>query len=144
VAAVGNDLHDGSCLCGAVRFQARNIDDIWYCHCRQCRHLSGHYVAAAAVGVKDLVTYGTLQWARFSPIAEYAFCPVCGSPLFWQQTGSHVVSIFAGALIGADLLDVKGHIFVREKGSYYSITDGLPEFEGRPDEPLRIGMVSHD
>jgi len=33
--------------------------------------------------------------------------------------------------------EVKGHIFVSEKGAYYEIMDGLPQFETIPEGQLR-------
>ncbi len=132
VVAVEPNLHTGGCLCRAVRYETRGLADIWFCHCRQCRHLSGHYVAAAAVRREDLKIDGPLKWASFSATAEYAFCPSCGSPIFWRQFNAPTVSVFAGSLDDADGLAVKGHMFVKEKGDYYDIADDLPQFEGRP------------
>lgn len=124
--------HKGGCLCAAVRYEAHSLADIWFCHCRQCRHLSGHYVAAAAVRCEDLKIDGPLKWAPFTPTAEYAFCPVCGAPIFWRQQSAPIISIFAGSLVETEDLEVKGHMFVKEKGAYYEIADGLPQFEERP------------
>lgn len=124
--------HKGGCLCGAVRFEAHGLADIWFCHCRQCRYLSGHYVAAAAVRRENLKTDGPLNWAPFTPTAEYAFCTVCGAPIFWRQHGAPTISVFAGSLAETDGLEVKGHMFVKEKGAYYDIVDGLPQFDERP------------
>jgi hypothetical protein len=40
------DAHTGRCLCEAVTYRAEGLADIWYCHCTQCRALSGRYLAA--------------------------------------------------------------------------------------------------
>nr|WP_255768924.1 GFA family protein [Maritalea mediterranea] len=125
-------MHKGECLCGAVQFEARGLADIWFCHCRQCRYLSGHYVAAAAVARDKVKIEGPLKWAPFTPTAEYAFCISCGTPLFWRQTTGHTLSVFAGSLAHTKGIEVKGHIFVAEKGDYYQITDDLPQFPGQP------------
>jgi len=42
--------HNGSCLCGSVRFTASGpLRGVIYCHCSQCRKQSGHYYAATSV-----------------------------------------------------------------------------------------------
>ncbi|AVX02588.1 GFA family protein [Maritalea myrionectae] len=132
VAAGAPERHKGGCLCGAVQFEALGLADIWFCHCRQCRYLSGHFVAAAAVMRENVKMEGPLKWTPFTATAEYAFCLACGTPLFWRQTNGRTLSIFAGSLTHTDGLAVKGHMFVGEKGDYYQITDGLPQFERHP------------
>lgn len=143
MVAAGPERHEGACLCGAVRFETRGLADIWYCHCRQCRYLSGHHVAAAAVMKENLNMQGSLRWAAFSKTAEYAFCSGCGTSLFWRGINAKLISVFAGALLNTDGLNVKGHIFVCEKGAYYEIADNLPQFEYRPEGELREQMMSH-
>jgi hypothetical protein len=38
------------------------------------------------------------------------------------------MSIHAGTLNGETGLTTRGHIFVADKGDYYEIADGLPQF----------------
>jgi hypothetical protein len=126
------NLHNGSCLCGAVRFAASApLRGVVYCHCTQCRKQSGHYYAATNVADGDLTIEGheKITWYEASPYARRGFCSVCGSALFWKHNTSEEISVMAGAFEQPSGLKAEAHIFVADKGDYYDITDGLPQFE---------------
>lgn len=125
-------LHKGSCLCGGVRFTASGpLRGVIYCHCSQCRKQSGHYYAATNVADDRLTVEGQekISWYRASPHAKRGFCSVCGSALFWKHDTSDKISVMAGAFEQPSGLKAEAHIFVADKGDYYDITDGLPQFE---------------
>ena len=50
-----------------------------------------------------------------------------GSALFWKRSDLDETSILAGAFDKPTGLSAVGHIFVADKGDYYSIDDGLPQ-----------------
>lgn len=119
----------GSCLCGAVRYRVdAPLRPVVACHCSQCRKTSGHHVAATSAPVEAVQITGDLQWFRSSDRAERGFCPICGSNLFWRNPGH--ISIFAGTLDEHPPLTMAGHIYCKDKGSYYQITDDLPQAQG--------------
>ncbi len=123
----------GSCLCGAVTFSTdARLRDVAACHCRECRKQSGHFVAATAVEKSDLALSGQdrLTWFTSSPGYRRGFCGACGSLLFWENTASDLISVMAGSLDGVTGLTTSEHIYVAEKGDYYQIADGLPQFGG--------------
>lgn len=121
----------GGCLCGAVRYRvAGALRPVIGCHCVQCRRTSGHHAAATAAPSDAVAITGRVQWYASSAQARRGFCPVCGSNLFWDGPGTHL-SIFAGTLDGDPGVRLAGHIFCADKGAYYTITDGLPQIEGR-------------
>jgi len=97
------------------------------CHCVECRRATGHHVAATAAPRDSVTIAGEVRWFVSSPGVRRGFCPVCGSNLFWDRTGSERIAIFAGSLDPPTDLRLVGHIFVAEKGDYYEITDGLPQ-----------------
>ena len=130
-------VHHGKCLCGDVRFTAYNLSDIWYCHCKQCQHLTGYYIAAAGCKREDLIIEGEVNWLAISELSRSGHCYSCGSYLFWDDASRDSMSITAGNIQGADEIEVKGHIFVEEKGAYYQITDGLPQYVGFPPQGTR-------
>lgn len=129
----------GRCLCGSVGFSGRfhPTDALTACHCGQCRIWSGHYWASiSAVGLV-VEREGDLKWYRSSETAMRGFCGTCGSSLFWREdhepegriaVSAAVVEVAAGALDRAAPLKLARHIFVADKGDYYDITDGLPQF----------------
>ncbi len=123
---MGHDV-TGHCLCGAVRFHGRQTTDaLRACHCGQCRRWSGHVWAAA--GVADLQVEGPVRWFASSEAAERGFCTECGSALFWKTRDGSEVDVAAGALDQPKGLQLQGHIFVADKGDYYDIADGLPQW----------------
>jgi len=131
------EQHTGKCLCGAVSYCAEGLADIWYCHCRQCRALSGHYLAACRTETGKLEISGEVVWAHHSGTSEHARCVVCGSLLFWATKGSGHVSVLPGSLDSAEGITERGHIFLAEKGDYYEIADGLPQFDRFPQHGLK-------
>jgi hypothetical protein len=123
-------MRSGGCLCGAVRYEVRGaLRPIIMCHCTQCRRMTGHVMAATAARHADfrVVTDGGLKWFAASQEAQRGFCAHCGSTLFWQGVGRDYLSIAAGTLDDSSGLEVAGHIFVADKGSYYEIADGTPQ-----------------
>ncbi len=133
-------LATGKCLCGAVRYVVRGpLRDAIACHCSQCRRMSGHHVAATATGLGDLEITGkdALTWYRASSSAARGFCSTCGSTLFWQSDTAEYTAIFAGSLDAGSGVRLTAHIFVEDKGEYYEIADGLPQFEGH-DHGIRF------
>lgn len=124
--------HSGGCLCGAVRYEARGaLREVVYCHCSQCRRQSGLYYAATNVADVDLDICGAdnLTWYAASDDARRGFCRTCGSVLFWRHNVRDYMSILAGSFDQPSGLTPGYHIFVADKGDYYSIDDGLPQFE---------------
>ncbi|MEP3891456.1 MAG: GFA family protein [Hellea sp.] len=137
VAAVGNKAYTGSCLCGAVSYRAVGLSDIWYCHCKQCQKLTGRYIAAAGVKREDFDVTGEVNWLPISEKSNSGHCKSCGSYMFWDAHSFDTVSILAGSIDDTQGLAVKGHIYVSEKGDYYEITDGLPQYDTYPPDGTR-------
>ena len=120
-------IHQGSCLCGAVRYQVDGpLREVVGCHCSQCRKQTGHFMAATAASHAHfrLLEDRGLEWYEASPTAKRGFCRICGSTLFWQGNGRNYIAIAAGSVDGPTGLKVAGHIFCADKGDYYEIVDG--------------------
>ena len=128
---VQNDVKTGHCLCGAVRFKTRGaLRDVVACHCSQCRRQTGLYYAATNVANADLEVTGedNVRWYRASEHGERGFCQTCGSALFWRFAGEGHTSVLAGAFDEPTGLKLSHHIFCADKGDFYEITDGLPQY----------------
>ncbi|WP_339761469.1 GFA family protein [uncultured Sulfitobacter sp.] len=120
----------GSCLCGAITFQAdAPARDPAACHCTQCRKQSGHYWAAVQVLDDGLKISGSPKWYTSSPGVRRGFCQTCGSFLFWKSDADPDTGVSLGAVDGPTRLHLTRHIFVADKGDYYDIIDGVPQEE---------------
>ncbi len=120
----------GGCLCGAVRFEATGARaTVNFCHCSQCRRVSGHHWAATRANLADfrLTQDEGLTWFRSSDWAKRGFCRHCGASLFYQLNDAGHIGIAAGSLDTPTGLTGGKHIFVADKGDYYDIADGLPQ-----------------
>jgi len=110
-----DDIHEGGCLCGALRFEARG-KPLWiaHCHCRSCRRNTGS-AFATFVGYKReqfRVIKGALQNYTSSPGVARSFCGTCGTPLTYAAA----------------------HVHVGERLPWLHLDDGLPRFLTTGDE----------
>ena len=125
----------GSCLCGAVRFEvAGDLPGPDACHCSQCRKSSGHYFASTDVPRSAVAIRGeeNVGWYRSSQKARRGFCSTCGSTLFWDPVGRDSIGIAMGAFDTPTHTRLAVHVYTAEKGDYYDIADGVPQFEQVP------------
>lgn len=125
-------MKTGSCLCGDVTYQLEGeLRPSVACHCTQCRKTSGHYWSATQVPTENFTVTNDkgLKWFRSSETARRGFCTGCGASLFWQLDGEGTTSVATGTLDGATGLQTDKHIFVKDKGDYYEIEDGVDQIE---------------
>jgi len=121
-----------SCLCGSVRFEITETpSEPSACHCVQCRKQTGHFLASANVkkAAIHFLASDTLSWFQSSEKVRRGFCSGCGSTLFWEPVFRDWTSVALGAIDGETGLALERHIFVAEKGDYYTLADGLPQNE---------------
>lgn len=133
------DEHFGACNCKAVRFKTRGrLREVVGCHCSQCRKQTGLYYAATNIALTGITIEGgeAITWYSASSFAKRGFCRICGSALFWRRDGSDEISIMAGAFDEPTGLRMAYHIYCDDKGDFYEITDGLPQYkQGRAGLP---------
>ncbi|MEM7429976.1 MAG: GFA family protein [Pseudomonadota bacterium] len=118
------DVARGSCLCGAVRYEARNPrTGVTACHCSQCRKQSGHFWASSTCALDDFTPINEegLKWYRASDFASRGFCERCGSAVLWKHDDEDRMSFSAGSLDDSSRFRLTKHIFTDDKGSYYEI-----------------------
>jgi hypothetical protein len=126
-----SDTHHGSCLCGTISFSVSGpLREVVFCHCGQCRKQTGLFYASTNASDADLKISGaeSISWYQSSPTARRGFCKHCGSALFWKYDGLDVTSIQAGAFDKPTGLVAGYHIFCADKGDFYDIDDGLPQY----------------
>ena len=118
----------GSCLCGDITFETNAAPQgASMCHCSQCRKQSGGIWSSATVADTDLTITGEVLWYEASESAKRGSCPRCGSFLFWKAHDEDIISFALGAVDGPTGLELTKHIFVRDKGDYYTIADDVPQ-----------------
>lgn len=119
----------GSCNCKSIQFTVNPDGSATACHCGQCRKQSGHHWASGQAKVTDFDITGTVQWYAASEIAKRGFCPTCGCFLFWKHNDEDKMSFSLGLIDGPTHLTLQRHIFVADKGDYYTLADGIPQQE---------------
>jgi hypothetical protein len=130
------DRHTGRCACGAVRYVVDGpLTPVAACHCESCRRQTGSFYMATGAPAASVRIEGAdnlSQW-QATRDAVRRFCRICGSHLFWQRVGSDQIDILAGSLDTPTGLSLTHHIYVSEKGDFYGIADGLPQYALRPE-----------
>lgn len=125
------EILTGSCLCGANRFTLPGpMGEVSACHCTQCRKLSGHYSASfdSSESALNWITKSVHEY-RTPGGGQRGFCPTCGSSLYFRAADGGF-SVEAGAIDTPTGGRLTRHIFIADKGDYYTLSDGLPQFPG--------------
>jgi hypothetical protein len=131
----------GSCLCGAVRFRV-GLPSKWvaHCHCSYCRRAHGAPIVTWAGFPAEQFSFeaGTdaPTWYESSPGAQRAFCPRCGSPLFFRSSRWPGEIHVARALF-IDPLDREpgAHVFYEAHVPWLQVGDDLPKKVSQATRP---------
>ena len=77
----------GRCLCGAVTITVAGQHDprVGACHCRMCQRWSGGLFLCFTAEASAVTVTGEVARYRSSSFAERAFCPRCGSHLWFND-----------------------------------------------------------
>ena len=124
----------GRCLCGAVRFTAKNMkNNVEACHCGMCRKWGGGPLMAADcgtevafIGEENITVYNSSDWA------ERGFCKKCGSHLFYRLKDTNEHQMPAGLFDNQEDFNFDLQVFIDRKPSFYSFankTDEMTEAE---------------
>jgi hypothetical protein len=124
---------EGSCLCGAVRYQIDGgLGPIVCCHCTMCRKAQGSAFAtnAPVPAGRFRIVQGeaALRSYRSSAHKERLFCGTCGSPIFSRRDGSDDVRVRVGTLDTRISTRASAHIHVASKAEWWDIRDDLPRY----------------
>lgn len=129
----------GSCLCGAVRYEATGEPQRFlHCHCSRCRkatgtgHASNLFLQPAALkwlsGEEQLRSFKVPEAKRFTNV----FCATCGGRLPRLVQGSDAVLVPAGSLDDEPPIKPQSRIFVGSRASWSCDSDALPLHEEYP------------
>lgn len=77
----------GHCLCGAVTVTVAGEHDprVGACHCRMCQRWTGGLFLCFTADASAVTVQGDVARYRSSAFAERAFCPRCGSHLWFND-----------------------------------------------------------
>ena len=132
--AIG-EIHQGGCLCGAVRYRAvvGESKTVTHCHCSMCRKVSGATLATwAEFPAEDFeFTQGQPKIFRSSDIAERAFCGRCGCQLTFHAVGdpggvSKRLWVAVGSTDRPAAIEPTHHIFTDDRLPRLRLEDSLP------------------
>lgn len=125
----------GSCLCGAVRYEATgDAKRFFHCHCSRCRKATGTGHASNL-----FLQPGTLrwlageEWIRSFKVPEAKrftnnFCSTCGSRLPRQAKDSDIVVIPCGSLDDESPIKPQARIFSGSRAAWSCAGDALPDY----------------
>ena len=132
-------LH-GSCLCGVVQYEiAAEIGQFYFCHCEQCRKVTGSAFAANIVAEPAVVhwTAGAEQVKRFdfpgSRSFSKVFCLECGSGLPFLNEKGNTLYIPAGSLDHDPDLTPEFNIFWEDRAKWYEAGTTALTCKGFPE-----------
>ena len=88
----------GHCLCGAVTVTVAGAHDPrpGACHCRMCQRWSGGLFLCFNAQADGVTIDGPVKRYASSDFAERAFCPVCGSHVWFRDTGTETIELMPG------------------------------------------------
>jgi len=119
----------GRCYCGATTLRAtRAPHAVAYCHCLDCRRVTGAPVAAFAAFDEGVVTFTPNEGREVAvnPGVRRTFCAVCGSPLTGRYDylpGTLYIAI--GILDQAEDLAPQLHAHAAQRLTWLHIDDDL-------------------
>lgn len=123
----------GSCLCGAVKYEAvGEAQRFYHCHCTRCRKATGTGHASNL-----FLQPGLLRWLggedriRSFKVPEAkrftnTFCATCGGRLPRQAQGTDIVMIPAGSLDVEAPIGPQARIFSGSRAAWSCSGDALP------------------
>jgi len=127
---------NGSCCCGAVKFELLAPPSMMgTCHCSRCRKVGAN--------VMVFIKKADLRWisgqdniARYEPAPPYkyarCFCKTCGTSLGEILSEDESFPISAHTLDEDPGVRNRFHEFVAEKPAWYDICDDAKQFDGHP------------
>ena len=133
----------GSCLCGAVTYEARGEPMIvGHCHCVDCRKASGtgHGTHVAMpegdVTIKGAVT-GYARPADSGNVVERFFCTTCGCPIYSTNPDapgmSGMVFLRASSLDDPDQVTPQMIVYASRAPKWDVMDASLPSFAEMPE-----------
>lgn len=118
----------GRCLCGGVSFTAEPMPAVQACHCESCRKWGGG--PFLSVPCKEAAFEGAVSRYALTEHADRAFCPTCGTHLYFYAKAQDVHAIPAGLFDDASGMPFRAEVFIDEKPDYYDFANETRRMTG--------------
>ena len=131
-----DQIHEGGCLCGAVRWRANGAPlRVAHCHCEMCRRTSGAAFVTGAVFPADAISWeaGKPRLFQSSSDARRGFCTRCGSWLSWHFRDERIM-MTVGTFDRPESVQPEMHTMAEAQLSWLKLDDGLPRHARWPTE----------
>lgn len=135
MSAKHDDVHEGSCLCGHVRFrvsgQPNNVSN---CHCRMCQKAAGAAFMTFAEFPRERVVWTGAEpvWRASSDKAERGFCPNCGSAVTFRFAGGDSIDLAVALFDEPGAFPPREDIFTESRSTWVALDEDLPHFPKYP------------
>ncbi|MDP6375028.1 MAG: GFA family protein [Pseudomonadales bacterium] len=137
----------GSCLCGAVRFEALRVKGpLELCHCPKCRKVSGGpFMPGIRLDTRDFrliageacIRYYQCPLEHEPPAYGVHFCAHCGAPVPNPHPPGEEIEIAAGLFDELPGYSPDRHIYIEHQASWYLRKDALPGLNAGDIRALR-------
>jgi hypothetical protein len=134
-----DEVMEGGCACGRVRFKARvQNDEAYLCHCRMCQRATGSIsIAFKHMQAADVEWVGEPDWYDSSAIARRPFCSTCGASLgFIFKEGSDSMDLTVASFDDPSRFVPKHHFGAESIHRAWLNTEGLPEMRTQDYQKL--------
>lgn len=141
------DVHEGGCLCGAVRYRVTNAPKRTnICHCTFCQRRTGSAFGFMAYFKQDDVEItGSLKSYEHRSdeskrVLQIEFCPNCGTPVsMTAEIMPGARGIAGGTFDDPSWLKIERHIWTRSAHPWVAVPAGVEKFpKGSIQQPLQF------
>ena len=127
----------GSCLCGAIRFEVDEpLPWLYQCHCSLCRKQGGSVSNTGLIVAADKFRWLTgedliAKWQRATGFRSH-FCTRCGAPVPNPLRDTGYVWVPSGLLDGDGPLEIGARLYVDSRASWARLPAGMRHFGTAP------------
>lgn len=129
------EVHEGGCLCGAVRYALRGAPTYSaHCHCRSCQRAVGAGVTTWS-GVKPEnfeVTRGRIAVYESSPGVRRGFCRACGTSLTYAGDGWTDVGVLSATLDDPGVARPTTNVYLEHRLPWVALDESLRKYDRFP------------
>jgi hypothetical protein len=125
-------IHEGGCLCGAIRYRVKEpARALTHCHCRSCRLAVGAPSVAWAIFPRDAFEFTAGEPVHHASSAKVirGFCGACGTSLTWQhEDRPSTMDVTIASLDDAHAFAPTREIWIGEKLAWQALDPALPHY----------------